>query len=246
MASNITDSEKELIFILTTTVYTAFSIAAVIPLLILTLLCIMALFLARVINLKIRMLLINILAVEFLVWFAGAFFFLGYPKRDSSRSLTSCRFINSLYIITGLQKYAAVSLFATVVYYFIKDGVDRIKWYFIVPVIAGSWGVSIGLGVMPYFEPFWSYSMDNVDFPFCDNTQAPLGIAIFAPLTVGVLVCIVVITVFGVLTFCFIKKNTLQNSVDVKRSIAKTLLYLLVVSIVALINLILPPSSSSL
>ena len=88
MSANLTDSDKEFIFVMTTTIYTVFSIIIVISF--------AALLLIKSINLQLRTLLVNMFAVELLYWVFNAILFPRYPKRVFSWSLVSCCVATSL------------------------------------------------------------------------------------------------------------------------------------------------------
>ena len=239
MAANLTDSEEELIFVLTTTIYTTLSITIVIPFLILTVLCIAALFLAKSINLQLRTLLINVFAVDLLTWISNAIQFLGYPERVLSQSLVSCRVAVSVFIVIGVQGYTSRALYAVMVYFFIKDGVDPKKWRVIVPYIAISWAISIAVGILGFFDLFFSFR-DGIDSVFCYySVNLPPSLAALIPAVTVVLLSIAVIIIFSVLTLRYIKRNTLQGNVEVKRSVAKILLYHFVVTMLNLFILVL-------
>lgn len=93
------------------------------------------------------------------------------------------------------------------------------------------------MGVLPFFELFWSY-IDGIDFAFCnDDFETPLSLVIIIPLVIGILLGISVIIVFGMLTFCYIKKNTLQGNVEVKQSVI--LLFQFIVSMISLFVFVL-------
>ena len=239
MAANLTDRDEELIFALTTTIYTTFSITIVIPFLILTVLCIAALFLAKSINLQLRTLLINVFAVDLLIWIGYAIQYLGYPERVLSQSLVSCRLFTSVFIIIGQQGYMSRALYAVMVYFFIKDGVDPTKWRVIVPYIAISWVISISLGILAFFDLFLGYR-DGIDSAFCnDSINLPPALALLITVAAAVLLSIAVIIIFSVLTLHYVKKNTLQGNVEVKRAVAKILLYHFVVTMLNLFILVL-------
>ena len=234
MDANLTDSDKELIFILTTAIYTTLSITVVIPFLFLTVLCIAALCLAKSINLQTRTLLINIFVVDLLAWVLSANQFLGYPGRVFSKSFISCHVVSSLSVIIGMQAYTSPALYAIMVYFFVKDGVDPTKWRIIIPYIVVSWAISITLGILAYFDLFLGYR-GGIDSAFCDDIlNLPPSLAILIPVAAAGLLSFGVIISFSMLVRRYIKRNALQGNVQVKRSVAKILLYLFVVSIVNL------------
>lgn len=134
-------------------------------------------------------------------------------------------------------KYPATALYAVMVYVFIKYGVKRLKLKVIILYIAVSWIAVFCLGIVAYFPAF-----TNID-GFCDSdSMAP---AFFIPLiimTIIILGCLCVIITFCILTYCYFKKNTLEDNVAVKRAIARNLIYLLIAAIVYVLFYFTPAS----
>ena len=132
----------------------------VLPPFLLSLLCVLALVLAKDINAKIRLLLINIFTAETLSGFSFFFMYLGWPARFINEEGTSCKIMLSLNSLTGLLKFSGTSLYAVSVYVFIKHGNKKLKWYIIVPYIAVAWTVvTTTVGVLAYLEEYGAQSV---------------------------------------------------------------------------------------
>ena len=238
MELNLTDSEERLFLIATSSVYAVLFLIALFPL-VLTLLCTAATLLAQSLSLKIRVLLVNIFSAELCIWVSVSILYLGYPGRYLSRSSddTSCRLVISLFVISALQKYSSVALYAITVYYFVRGRTNLLRWCLIVTYIACSWIVAVALGILPFFDVFSSY---DADVAFCDGVQTRLTFMPFALVTLGALLFVCVIIIFSALTFHHYRKNLPRDNPVLKRSITRTLLYFLVASLVSLTNLVLP------
>lgn len=171
-------------------------------------LCTAAMFLAKSLGLKIRVLLVNIFATELCIWFSVSVLHLGYPRCYLSRDCddTSCRLVIGLFVASALQKYSSVALYAITVYYFIRGKTDLLRWQIIVYYIAGSWAIAVILGT---------------DVAFCDPAQTFVP---FTLVTLGVLVFVCVIIAFSTLTFHHYRKNLPRDNPVLKKSIARTLL----------------------
>lgn len=102
MVFNLTGITPELYFYVNTAVLLGMFIFIVLPILILCVLCIVALFLVKEIDWKMRALLINIFAAEICTWLALMVFFLGFPSRASDMLAVdfSCHVAVSLLIMT--------------------------------------------------------------------------------------------------------------------------------------------------
>ena len=106
----------------------------VIPPFLLCLLCVLALVLAKDINAKIRLLLINIFTAETLSGFSFFFMYLGWSAQYINEEGTSYKMLLSLNNLAGLLKFSGTSLYTVVgVYIFIKHGDKKFKWYVIIP-----------------------------------------------------------------------------------------------------------------
>ena len=182
-----------------------------------------------------RVLLINILAVEICEWLAFSVLFLGFPAREGRQNDGdfSCEASTSLFIASSLQRYSATALYAIMVYFFIKYGTSKMKWSTILPYIAVSWVTSAIIGSLTFSRQFAHLTTNG----FCDDSaDAPLGAIFTALIAIQLVVFLCIAIVFSILTFCYMKKNTLSGNVEVKRAVAKSLLYLVIEVIVAFLN----------
>ena len=210
----------------------------VIPPFLLCLLCVLALVLAKDMNAKIRLLLINIFTAETLSSFSFFFIYLGWPARFINEEGTSCKMLLSLNNLAGLLKFSGTSLYAVGVYVFIKHGDKKLKWYVIIPYIIVAWTVVIlTVGLPPYLE---GYRTQNVrGFCTANVFSAPyIGMAV--SLTVGATIFLSIELTFCILTVLYMKRNVLGGNTSVKKAVAKVLGYMAVVSVLSFINSVLP------
>ena len=91
-----------------------------------------------------------------------------------------------------------------------------------------AWIASISISIIPYLDEF-GLSNNNGLCELNSNGIASIGATVMA------LIFICIIIVFSLLTYCYVKKNTLQDNVEVKKAIIKNLIYLAVSVIVSLI-----------
>lgn len=238
MALNFTGIDGGLYYSINSAVNVGLFFFAVLPTLILCLLCVLALFYADSINWKIRVLFINIFAGDICLWLALTILFLGYPVRQITLSVFSCAVSFSLLIVTGLQKFMSTSLYAIAVYIFLKHGINRLKWYFIIPYLVISWIVSIAIASSVYVSGFSSFSD-----AFCDIAQAPFSTVPIVSVQVLALIFLCIIIVFSILTYCYVKNNILEDDVEVKKAVTKIMLFLFILSLVSFFANVLPSSS---
>ena len=130
----------------------------------------------------------------------------------------------------------AAGLYATQVYTFIKHGQKKLKWRVVIPFEAVSWLVTFIIAALPYADQD-IYTTNG----FCahDPSKAIFLIAAFSTGAIAVFFLGVQI-VYGVLTFVFIKRNTLEENTDIKKAVAKVLAYFIISSILSLIDKIAP------
>ena len=76
---------------------------------------------------------------------------------------------------------------------------------------------------------------------FCDIDSTSFIFYIHvALLVILMLICLCVIIIFCILTYCHMKKNILEDNIDMKRAVARNLVYLLIASILYFIYNIIP------
>jgi hypothetical protein len=237
---NLTSSDLDVYFAANTAGQASIFLVAVLPALTLSNLCILALFSAEDINWKMRVLIINIFATENCYSLGNALFFLGFSLRFSDRISDdySCRLALSLQIIAAINNHLANGLYAVMVYVFLKDGIKKVKWCAVLLAVAAAWTVSVALGI-----PVILYDVSFSDAGFCGYYSDSLIYRILVILTVAVVsVASCVIVTFSVLTFCYIRRNTLSGNSEVKKSIAKHLIYVAVAAVLGLVALFVPAS----
>ena len=238
MAFNLSDMDLKVFFDANTAAITSIFTFLVLPPFLLCLLCVLALVFAKDINLKIRVLLINIFIAETLNWLSFFPMYLGWPARFIDRGVISCKLFVSLSVITGLLKFAGTSLYAVGVYIIIKHGDKRLKWYFIISYIAVTWTViTTTLSVPPYLK---DYGAQNIrGFCTANFFSAPY-IGMSVSLAVGALFFLSIQLICCILTVIYMKQNVLKGDTSVKKAVTKVLVYMAVVSVLSFINSVFP------
>ena len=238
MAFNLSDADLKLYFDANTAATISIFTFLVLPPFLLCLLCVLALVFAKEINLKIRVLLINIFTAETFNWLSFFPMYLGCAAHFINREVILCKLFISLYVVTGLLKFASTSIYAVSVYMFIKHGVKKLKWYVIIPYIAVTWTMfTTTLSMPPYLEEYGAQNIKG----FCTANlfSAPyIGMAV--SLTVGALFFLSNELISCILTAIYMKRNTLKGDTSVKKAIAKVFGYMAVVSVLSFINSVLP------
>ena len=240
MGFNFTGVDPDLYYSINSSIQVGLFFLIVLPALILILVCVVALLVSKSINWPIRIVLINIYAAEICYWLGTAVIFLGFPVRahTGSKETLSCSVAFGLFFNNAPLKFSATALYSITVYIFIKYGIQKVKLYAIIAYISISWIASIGFGIFPYFDEFGILNNNG----FCDTDSNRINQAASIIFIVQALLFISIIIVFSILTCCYIKKNTLQDNVEVKKAIVKNLLYLTVNVIISLISNIGPAS----
>lgn len=236
MAVNFSGLDDSVIFIVNPIVSVSYFALLVFPTLLLIFLCVLALLFANAINVNIRILLLNIFAAEAAQLLGPLVLFLGHPARvnDMESINYSCNFVFSAIFTGAFAKLPSTSLYAVVVYIYIKYGVKKLKWYVPLLFIVLIWTSSFTFGILPYLDVFRVVSIQGR----CRTVSSTSPIIISAVFGAVYAVSISLTVVFGILTFCFVKKNTLSQSID--KAITKLLLYLIIGIFVTLFNNVLP------
>ena len=223
MAFNLTGVDQELFLIGNTIANIGLFVITALPMIILCGVCVLALFFAKDINWPIRVLIINILSAEACPWLGLTLRFLAYAPRAKLRgALVICKVVLNFTITGATQKFLATALYAIMVFIFVHYGVKKLKWKIIIPCIALSWLYSILYGMVVYFNSFGLFESSG----FCDSNPGLLfRITLYIGIVISVsLLCTTI--VFGIMTYVYIKRNTLESNVEVKKAVAKNLIYL--------------------
>jgi hypothetical protein len=237
------DEALSLTYAVSSAVNVGIFLVIVLPAFTLCLLCVVALFLADVINWPMRVITINLLAAEVGTWLSLTLLLLGFPFRvgiQTDAGFSSCNIIISLFVFTATQRYSATTLYAIEVYIFLKHGIKKVKWYVILPYIAISWVINLLLSLAPYFEEvFVNVSNDGV----CDTSaQLPFFVLIAFAIIGEAILCFIVTAIFSALIYKYMKNNVLEDNAEVKRAVAKNLIYILVTAFLSFFSDIAPIS----
>ena len=238
MELNLTGVDLDLYYSINSSIQVGLFFLIALPALILILLCVVALLFAKSINWPIRIVLIDIYAAEICYWLGTTVILLGFPVRArlNNKEHLSCSVAFALFFSNSPLKFSATALYSITVYIFVKYGIQKVKLYAIILYISISWIASIGFSIFLFFAEFEVLN----NYGFCDansNSNNVVGVIIFI---VQALILICIIIVFSLLTYCYVKKNTLQDNVEVKKAIVKNLFYLTVYVIISVITIFGP------
>ena len=141
MELNITGVDNQLYYDVNVALNVCFFIFLSLLPVLLCVLVILALVLAKTINIKIRVNLINVFAVEVVCWTFYGIFYLAWIVRMNYNETISCKLIHVGYLIVCVQKCSSGNLYAISIFLFIKYGEKKLKWSVIIPYIVLSWVV---------------------------------------------------------------------------------------------------------
>ena len=263
--ANITSEQELNITIFRRDIYNGYHLipylGLVAPALVLSILTTLALLLAGDMNKKIRTLLINIFVAEIVLCLRLSANFLAYPIRQlfdigDTALVSLCRFQVSVGIIAVLSKVGSITLYAVMVYVFIKFGIKKVKWFILAIPIVVIWVISVGFCITAAVRPrdtsdnavvFEGFCLENLesDEVFESRRRQFLIQLIVGWMLQGV-VCGGIIITFSILTFHFMKKNLAPTSEGPKRAIAKSLLFLSIDALLSIFSGVVLPTISLL
>ena len=242
MTSNFTESE-EVYFRINIAINVAIFLVIVLPTFVLCLLCVLALILAESINKKIQVLLINIFVPDVCTWLATSVLLLGYPVRATMQTEgdLSCSFYTSFILVGAVQRYSSVAIFAMAVYFFVKNGAQKLRLHYITLYITLSWAMAFAVGLMPYFS---SYGVSMVS-GFCNrNETTPFFKGYITILVTIKMLLLLFIFWFSGWTYYYRKKN---ENIDTKDRLVKYLICLNIGAVLyTLVGGTIPSSFSSI
>ena len=130
-------------------------------------------------------------------------------------------------IVGQQQKFTITALYAVMVYVFVKYGSQKLKWHAIVPYIGITWMVAIAISIFPSIK---ASSLNSNGFCIMEeHILSSSGFAASVLFVVGEnFVSLIATIVFSLLTYCFLKKSALQENVEMKKAVAKILLYFVI------------------
>ena len=222
MAFNFSEIDFELYVAANTAVQAGLLAVVVLPAVTLSIICSVAISFTYVINWQMRVTLVNIFTTEVFHLLGYTVEYLAFAPRalDKENSLVSCRIFLSCIIFASIQKFAAIVFYSIMVYLFLKHGVKKLKWYKISSSLVITWAVSITIGILVYFDHF-GLSNNN---GFCSVVTTSLFFYVTISFVLSSAIIGSAITVFfSILSYRFLKKNTLEGNVDVKKAVSKNL-----------------------
>ena len=223
-AYNITD--PDLFAAINSTLHLSKFLLLTLPAIILNAVCIVALLLAKAIKRKVRAAIINIFAAEMMNLLGSTILYVGYPIRVTNNDAlaASCPTGIAFTVLGFNADLLAIATYAIAVYIFIKYNIRKLKWSVLITVIAISWGVCFILSVI-----FLGTNLNQkVDNGFCafdsqeiNSRTALIGLSI-ALLT---LATVVVVVIFDILIFYYVRRNVADENVQTKKAVVKILAY---------------------
>ena len=243
MVLNITGVDNQLYYDVNVALNVCFFIFLSLLPLLLCVLVILALVLAKTINITIRVLLINIFAAEILGWIAYAIFYLGWIVRLNHNETISCLLFYATILVANVQKFTSGTLYTINIFIFIKYGEKKLKWYIITPYIVLSWLIISIISVLRarYTPPRLVRYINGICFVRI-YTSIPFTIST-SLVTIVAITFLIIQIVMIIVMFVYIKKHTLEENVQIKKAVAKVLVYIFIASIITFIGTITPAVS---
>lgn len=218
---------------------------------------IVALLVAKNMNKKIRVILINIFVAEIVLSLRLSATFLGYPIRQlfglgEDFPIGLCNVQVSFGIIGVLSKVGSITFYALMVYVFIKYNIKKVKWYMLVIPLIVIWAISIGFSLPVAvrarnpplnFAIFKGFCHENLEFAeeFISRSRQFL-IQLIIGWILQAVICGGIIITFSILIFWFAKKNLSSDSDKAKKAIANNLLFLSVGGLLSIFNGVVLPT----
>ena len=241
-AFNLSEVDFDLYVAANTAVQAGLLVIIVLPALTLCIVCSMAISFTYIINWQLRVALVNIFLSEVILWLGYTVDYIGFAPRalDKENSIFSCRVYLTFLVTGSMQKFPAVTLYSIMVYVFLKYGVKKLKWYTISPALVITWAISIAIGILPYFDQFQPFNNNGI----CRSvTTAPLYPVIVGGASFSAITGSCIIVFFSIISYRYLKKNTLEDNADVKIAVSKNLFYLAVAAVLTTVCQIFPSFS---
>lgn len=178
------------------------------PTIILNLLCIVAAPCAKKINWQMVVMIINLLPAETVRQFGTSVDYIGYPLRSASKNSKAnniaCNINTAFESISFLVNNFAIVLYAIVVYIYIKYGIKKAKWRFILSYIVISWTLSIFVGILIATRVV-DTGAESVD-GFCIinvTTSRPSSLIMPVVILLTLIITLCIVLVLSILTYCY-------------------------------------------
>ena len=191
-----------------------------------------ALILAKDVNIKVRVILINVIAAHILGTMVPNS--IGYLHRtfEIFEHVIVCKIFFLLRLGGYLLKLCGTTLFSFVVYLFTKYGITKLNWSIVIPFLLLSWTVSVVFGALGLID-------QDLGESYC--TALYDSVLFFTLIALGVLFKVVFLSitlVFNILTFCFVHKNTINDKTKI--AILKLSVFFFIESILDDVGALLP------
>lgn len=216
--------------------------------------CIGALLLAKDIDWKIRVIMINVLAPELLDVFFVSFGAFGYQLRFIGLVDIdlSCALIIGSALVGFLENVLNLPFFAISAFVFLRYNKKKLNWFGIGAYIGLSWLVHILLGCL--------WVLDNLDSAysqyrgFCIYERSfikdPIPFVLLVYTSACLVVSVGVSVVVNTLSYCYAKKHAIsldpESRSEVERALDKIVLYEIASAIMSVIQVILATLPMSL
>lgn len=233
LSLNATDFDENLFININAAICCALFLFIAVPSLILFILCTIAIVSDEVINWHLKYVLLNIFAAEICFSLSLNIHFLGYPARaffDIPGNIEICKINLGLGIIGNTTKVTSITLYAIMVYIFIKYSTKKVKWYVIIPSTIVFWMISV-IFAIPVLVSKHDDGKDHILLNgfctidvmqrFSHSEQIQFAAQVIVASVVEIFGCGSILVTFGSLIYCYIKKMFSQQKQTSKKQSLK-------------------------
>ena len=211
---------------------------ATFPTILLCIIAMVAIVKADGIDYKLKVIMLNIFVAEIYFSVGMSLSLLGFRVRllinddPAGLVIALCRVTLSAIITGGFAKILSITLYAIAAYIFVTKNIRRIKIYAIIVPQVLIWVLSIGFGIRAFTIPrdiprvFVYRGFCSVDLENTRPGETGFLIQLVVAWVIEGFICGGLILTFSILTYCFIKKNTIGTDKEVKHALARNLFYL--------------------
>ena len=236
MSVNFTGLDDHVTFVINPAIHVSLFVVDL-PVFVLITLTVIAVLLTKDLNINLRIIFLNVFAADISTLIGAGIVSLSNPFRVHNESEVdyTCALASSAIFAA---KLFSTSLYAVVVFIFIKYGAKKLKCSIIVLSIVFTWALCILASTALYTS---LYAPEN-NYGLCFlNIQSALFLTLSAiSLLLLFMVGLGITILFGIFTFCYVKKNTLEESTDTHEAVVKILVYVIVGTVISLINTLVP------
>ena len=203
MSVNVSGLNSTVFYGVNSALHLLYFVALPLPTIVLCAVGVVALLLAKDIEWKMRVALINVLIPDAISSLAGFFVNIGYPVRVFSSWDASCFAALSSYIVGVAGNFIFTPFFSVVVFVLVKYDAKRFKWWVIATYLILAWATLVVLGALIFVDPEENVSL-SINHGICavDYSGTTFLLVLTAIMVVITVVGLCVVFAFSIRTYC--------------------------------------------